>query len=103
MFADAAHPTQAARAVGCWAPKDTPAAVTQSSGRDRLEIHDAFDLEIGYTRMFIMLLMAIEVMSPGKRLIHAFFGQRPAPSREAGTAMAGAVGLPQPTALHPVV
>jgi hypothetical protein len=53
--------------------------------------------------MFIMLLMATEVMSPGNQLIHAVFGQRPAPSREAGTSMDGAVGLPQPTALHPVV
>lgn len=34
MFADAVHPTHAARAVGCWAPKDIPVAITQSSGRD---------------------------------------------------------------------
>ena len=57
-------------------------AITQSSGRDRLNIHGAIDLETGNTRMLdvlvvnaastIMLLMAIEAMYPGKRLIHVF-------------------------------
>ena len=69
MFADAVHPTHSARAVGCWAPKDIPVAITQSSGRERLNIHGAIDLETGKTRMLdvlvvnaastIMLLMAI--------------------------------------------
>ena len=82
MFADAVHPTHAVRAVGCWAPKDIPMAITQSSGRERLNIHGAIDLETGNTRMLdvlvvnaastIMLLMAIEAMYPGKRLIHVF-------------------------------
>ena len=82
MFADAVHPTHAVRAVGCWAPKDIPVAITQSSGRERLNIHGAIDLETGNTRMLdvlvvnaastIMLLMAIEAMYPGKRLIHVF-------------------------------
>jgi hypothetical protein len=82
MFADAVHPTHAVRAVGCWAPKDIPVAITQSSGRERLNIHGAIDLETGNTRMLdvlvvnaastVMLLMAIEAMYPGKRLIHVF-------------------------------
>ena len=82
MFAEAVHPTHAVRAVGCWAPKDIPVAITQSSGRERLNIHGAIDLETGNTRMLdvlvvnaastIMLLMAIEAMYPGKRLIHVF-------------------------------
>jgi transposase len=82
MFADAVHPTHAARPVGCWAPKEVPIAITQSSGRDRLNIHGAINLETGHTRMLevatvnavstIMLLMAIETMYPGKRLIHVF-------------------------------
>ena len=82
MFADAVHPTHAVRAVGCWAPKNIPVAITQSSGRERLNIHGAIDLETGNTRMLdvlvvnaastIMLLMAIEAMYPGKRLIHVF-------------------------------
>jgi multidrug efflux pump subunit AcrA (membrane-fusion protein) len=50
MFADAVHPTHAARAVGCWAPKDVPVAITQSSLRERLNIHGAIDLETGNTR-----------------------------------------------------
>jgi hypothetical protein len=35
------HPTHAVRPVGCWAPKDTPIAVAQTSGRQRLNIHGA--------------------------------------------------------------
>jgi len=82
LFADAVHPTHAVRPVGCWAPKDTRIAVTQSSGRQRLNIHGAIDLETGQTRMLevttvdavstIMLLTAIEAQYPGKRMIHLF-------------------------------
>ncbi len=82
LFGDAVHPTHAVRPVGCWAPKDLPVAVSQSSGRQRLNIHGAIDLETGKTRMIeaatvnaismIMLLKAIEAMYPGKRLIHLF-------------------------------
>ena len=80
IFADAVHPTHAVRPVGCWTPKDLPLAVEQSSGRDRLNIHGAIDLETGRTIMrdvlavdatsTIMLLMAIEALYPGMRLIH---------------------------------
>ena len=82
IFADAVHPTHAVRPVGCWAPKQVPVAVQQSSGRDRLNIHGAVDLETGQTIMkdvltvdavsTIMLLMAIEAMYPGMRWIHIF-------------------------------
>jgi transposase len=68
LFGDAVHPTHAVRPVGCWAPKDMPLAVPQTSGRQRLNIHGAIDLETGKTRMIeaatvnavstIMLLMA---------------------------------------------
>ena len=44
LFADAVHPTHTVRPVGCWAPKDLPVAVAQSSGRARLNIHGAIDL-----------------------------------------------------------
>ena len=70
LFGDAVHPTHAVRPVGCWAPKDTPVAVEQTSGRQRLNIHGAIDLETGQTRMIeaatvnaismIMLLRAID-------------------------------------------
>ena len=82
LFGDAVHPTHAVRPVGCWGPKDTKVAVSQGSGRQRLNIHGAIDLETGQTRMLeaatvdaastIMLLMAIEAMYPDKRLIHLF-------------------------------
>jgi len=82
IFADAAHPTHAVRPVGCWAPKEVPVAVEQSSGRERLNIHGAIDLETGQTIMkdvltvdalsTILLLTTIETMYPGMRLIHVF-------------------------------
>ena len=82
LFGDAVHPTHAVRPVGCWGPKDIKVAVEQTSGRQRLNIHGAIDLETGQTRMLeaatvdaastIMLLMAIEAMYPRKRLIHLF-------------------------------
>ena len=82
MFADAVHPTHAVRPVGCWAPKETKVAVDQASGRQRLNIHGAIDLETGKTRMLdvvtvdamstIALLMAIETLYPALRLIHVF-------------------------------
>jgi len=89
MFGDAVHPTHAVRPVGCWAPKELRVAVEQSSGRDRLNVPPrlrkgrlAIDLETGKTAMrdvltvdavsTIMLLMAIEAMYPGRRLVHLF-------------------------------
>ena len=47
LFGDAVHPTHAVRPVGCWAPKDTPVAVEQTSGRQRLNIHGAIDPRAG--------------------------------------------------------
>jgi len=82
LLGDAVHPTHAVRPVGCWAPKHAPIAVAQTSGRQRLNVHGAIDLETGRTRMLdvltvdaastIMLLMGIEAMYPGKRVIHLF-------------------------------
>jgi transposase len=82
IFADAVHPTHAVRPVGCWAPKEVAVAVEQSSGRDRLNVHGAINLETGQTIMkdvltvdaasTILLLMAIEAMYPIMRLIHVF-------------------------------
>ena len=82
LFGDAVHPMHAVRPAGCWAPKDIPVAITQTSGRDRLNVHGAIDLETGKTRMLevatvdavstILLLMAIEAMYPKLRRIHVF-------------------------------
>jgi transposase len=82
LFGDAVHPTHAVRPVGCWAPKDTAVAVAQTSGRQRLNIHGAVDLETGKTRMLevetvdaastIKLLVALLALYPRKRVIHLF-------------------------------
>src|SRR5271167_2307134 len=47
LFGDAVHPTHAARPVGCWAPKEQNLAIEQTSGRERINIHGAIDLETG--------------------------------------------------------
>ena len=82
MFADAVHPTHALRPRGCWGPKDTKVAVDQTSGRQRMNLHGAIDLETGQTRMrevltvdamsTIELMMSIEALYPAMRLIHVF-------------------------------
>ena len=51
LFVDAVHPTHAARPVGCWAPAEDNLAIEQTSGRQRLNIHGAIELEIGKTAM----------------------------------------------------
>jgi transposase len=82
LFADAVHPTHAARPVGCWAPKQDRLAIEQTSGRERINIHGAINLESGQTRMIdvqtvdaastITLLEAIEALYPLMMLIHVF-------------------------------
>ena len=51
VFVDAVHPTHAARAAGCWAAKDETLAIEQTTGRQRLNIHGAIDLETDQTKM----------------------------------------------------
>jgi len=82
LFVDAVHPTHAARPVGCWAPKQEKLAIEQTSGRQRINIHGAIDLETGQTRMIevetvdaastIKLLQSIEAIYPMLALIHVF-------------------------------
>ena len=82
LFVDAVHPTHAARPVGCWAPAKENLALEQTSGRQRLNIHGALDLETGKTAMLdvetvdaastIRLLQAIEAMYPLLAMIHVF-------------------------------
>jgi len=82
LFVDAVHPTHAARPVGCWAPAKEKLAIEQTSGRQRLNIHGAVDLETGKTAMLdvetvdaastIRLLEAIEAMYPMLVMIHVF-------------------------------
>src|ERR1035437_6866687 len=82
LFADAVHPTHAARPAGCWAPSQENLAIEQTSGRQRINIHGAVDLETGQTRMIevetvdaastIRLLESIEAFYPMLVLIHIF-------------------------------
>ena len=82
LFADAVHPTHATRPVGCWAPAKEHLAIEQTTGRQRLNIHGAIDLESGKTAMIdvetvdatstIRLLQAIETMYPLLTMIHVF-------------------------------
>jgi len=82
VFADAVHPTHQVRVVGCWAAKDEAIAITPCSGRERLNIHGAIDLETGKTQMLdvpvvdaastIMLLALILAAYPSMRMIHVF-------------------------------
>ena len=119
LFADAVDPTHAVRPVGCWAPKDTPIAVAQTSGRQRLNVHGAIDLETGKTRM-------LDVLTVDAAKSHLRFargqhdhaadghsgdvsgqaghppvpGQCAIPSCEAGAGLAGAARVPDQAALH---
>ncbi len=82
LFVDAVHPTHAARPVGCWAPKQEKLAIEQTSGRQRINIHGAIDLETGQTRMIeaetidaastIRLLEALEALYPLLAMIHVY-------------------------------
>jgi transposase len=82
LFGDAVHPVHGAQAVGCWGPREVAIAVPQTTRRQGLNIHGALDLETGKTMMVealsvdaastIRLLVLIQAMYPGKRLIHLF-------------------------------
>jgi transposase len=82
VFVDAVHPTHQTRPAGCWAPKDVTIGIEQTTGRHRLNIHGAINLETGQTQMLqvpkvdamslIALLVAIEAVYSGKKWIHVF-------------------------------
>jgi transposase len=82
LFLDAVHPTHAARPVGCWAPKEEHVAIEQTSGRQRINIHGAVNLETGQTRMIeaetidaastIRLLASLEALYPLLAVIHVY-------------------------------
>ena len=80
--APGARATHAARAAGCWTAKDEKPAIEQTTGRQRLNIHGAIDLETGRTRMIeaevvdaastIKLLASLEALYSTAALIHVF-------------------------------
>jgi len=82
LFLDAAHPTHQVRPAGCWARKDVAIAVEQTTGRNRLNIHGAINLETGQTHILtadkidglslIKLLSEVLRTHTAMRLIHVF-------------------------------
>jgi hypothetical protein len=81
-FVDAVHPTHQVRPPGCWGRKEVAVAVEQTTGRQRLNIHGAINLETGQMQIlavetvnaegFIRLLGEIEGAHTAMRLIHVF-------------------------------
>ena len=82
VFVDAVHPTHQVRPAGCWARKAVAVAVEQTTGRDRLNIHGAVNLETGRTQILavekvdgaslIKLSGEVERTHAKMRLIHVF-------------------------------
>ena len=82
LFVDAVHPTHAVKPVGCWAPKGEKVLFEQTSGRQRLNIHGAINLETGATNIIdvltadaqstIRLFQSIENTYKEKTRIHLF-------------------------------
>jgi len=82
VFVDAVHPTHQARVVGCWAPAGEKIGLAPNSGRERLNVHGAINLETGATQMLdvpaadahstILLLKAILAAYPALLMIHVF-------------------------------
>ena len=80
VFADAVHPTFMARPVGCWVLRGEKVVIEQNSGRGKINIHGAINLETGETKMVeaqminadstIDLLQKLEQQYPTKRVIH---------------------------------
>ena len=113
LFADAVHPTHAARPVGCWAPSQEKLAIEQTSGHQRINIHGAIDLETGQTRMIealtidaastIRLLQSIEALYPMLALIHVFLDNARYHLCQARAGMVGPAGTTHQAALHPNV
>jgi transposase len=82
LFGDAVHPTHSVRPAGCWGSSEESLAVEQTSGRQRMNIHGAIDLETGHTQILenetvdaqstLKLLKSIEEMYPTMARIHLF-------------------------------
>ena len=112
LFADAVHPTHAVRPAGCWAPKHENLAIEQTSGRQRINIHGAINLETGQTRMIealtvdaastIRLLEWIRGALSDAGSHPCISRQCPLSSRQARAGMAGRPArAPDHAALHP--
>ena len=82
VYVDAVHPTHQAKPAGRWMPRGQPCALPAASGRDRLNLHGAIDLETGRTSVLdvetvdaastIALFEALERSHSTMRRIHVF-------------------------------
>ena len=82
LFSDAVHPTHSVRPTGCWGSSEESLAIEQTSGRQRMNIQGAIDLETGQTQILdvetvdaqstLKLLTSIEEMYPTMARIHVF-------------------------------
>jgi len=82
VYADAVHPTHQVQYAGQWQPREARCAIAANSGRKRLNLHGAIDLETGMTRIVeavmvdamstIALFEALERAYPATRRIHVF-------------------------------
>jgi transposase len=82
VYADAVHPTHQSSPAGRWLPRGERCATAATSGRERLNLHGAIDLETGMTRVVevltvdaqstIGLFEALERAYPDMRKIHVF-------------------------------
>jgi transposase len=102
LFGDAVHPTHASRPVGCWAPKDLPVAVSQSSGRQRRDWPDPNDRSShGGRGQHDHVAARYRGDVSGQATDPSVGGQYPLPPRPAGAGLAGAAGVPDQAAFHP--
>jgi len=82
VYVDAVHPTHQAKPSGRWMPRGQRCALPTASGRERLNLHGAIDLETGLTRILdvqtvdaastIALFEALERSCSTMRRIHVF-------------------------------
>ncbi len=82
VYVDAVHPTHQAKPAGRWLPRGQRCALPAASGRDRLNLHGAIDLETGQTRIMdvqtvdaastIALFEALERANSTMSRIHVF-------------------------------
>ncbi len=82
VYVDAVHPTHQCKPSGRWMPRGERCALPAASGRDRLNLHGAIDLETGQTRIIdvqtvdaastIALFEALEQSCSTMRRIHVF-------------------------------
>lgn len=106
LFMDAVHPAPAVRPEGCWAPATQPLAIEQTSGRQRLNIHGAIDLETGETAMIdvdaastIRMMQAIEALYSLMATNHMFLDN----ARDHPTPLSCRNGWRSPTAYCPLL